>query len=53
MPPPPTDEHDEGMPQTASRLRPLARRLFRTVRPPNVFMRARNPCVLARRRLFG
>jgi hypothetical protein len=37
----------------ASRLRPLARRLLRTFRPPSVFMRARNPCVRARRILEG
>ncbi len=38
---------------TVSRLRPLARRRFSTFRPPCVFIRWRNPCVLARRRLFG
>ena len=33
--------------------RPLARRDERTARPPFVDMRARNPCFLARLRLFG
>ena len=46
-------EHDGEMPQTASRLRPLARRRFSTVRPPSVFMRARKPWVRARRILDG
>jgi hypothetical protein len=35
------------------RWRPFWRRLFRTRRPPEVFMRLRKPCVLARRRRFG
>jgi hypothetical protein len=39
--------------QTASRARPLARRAERTLRPPTVFMRARNPCVRARRIFDG
>jgi hypothetical protein len=39
--------------QTVSRLRPFARRRFNTLRPPFVFMRSRNPCVLARRRVLG
>jgi hypothetical protein len=34
-------------------LRPLARRRLRTVRPFLVDMRTRNPCVRARRRVFG
>jgi hypothetical protein len=34
-------------------LRPLARRRFRTSRPFLVAMRARKPCVFARRRLLG
>ena len=38
---------------TVSRLRPFARRRFSTFRPPWVFIRWRNPCVLLRRRLFG
>jgi hypothetical protein len=44
-----------GLPSvyTVSRLRPFARRRFSTFRPPCVFIRWRNPCVLARRRLFG
>ena len=36
-----------------SRLRPLARRLANTRRPPFVAMRARNPCVRLRCRLLG
>jgi hypothetical protein len=39
--------------QTVSRFRPLARRRFKTFRPPLVFIRSRKPCVLARRRSFG
>ena len=39
--------------QADSRVRPLARRAFSTARPPRVLMRARKPCVLARRRAFG
>lgn len=39
--------------ETLSRLRPLARRRLRILRPPGLFMRARNPCVLARLRRFG
>jgi len=39
--------------QTVSRFRPFARRRFNTFRPPFVFMRSRNPCVLARRRRLG
>jgi hypothetical protein len=35
------------------RWRPLARRALRTLRPPTVRMRARKPCVRARRRLLG
>ena len=42
-----------GMRQTASRARPLARRADRTLRPPTVFMRARKPCVRARRIFDG
>ena len=38
---------------TVSFLRPLARRRDITARPSAVFMRVRNPCVLARLRLFG
>jgi hypothetical protein len=38
---------------TVSFLRPCARRRERTARPFFVSMRERNPCVLARRRLFG
>ena len=43
----------EAATQTVSRLRPFARRRFNTLRPPFVFMRSRNPCVLARRRVLG
>ena len=39
--------------QTASRARPLARRAERTLRPPTVFIRARNPCVRKRRIFEG
>jgi hypothetical protein len=38
---------------TVSFLRPAARRREMTACPSAVFMRDRNPCVLARRRLFG
>ena len=38
---------------TARRLRPLRRRLEMMLRPPFVFMRARNPCVRRRLRLWG
>jgi hypothetical protein len=34
-------------------VRPLARRALRMARPARVFMRARKPCLRARRRLFG
>jgi len=36
-----------------SRLRPLARRRFSTLRPVGVAIRARNPCVRFRLRLLG
>jgi hypothetical protein len=39
--------------QTESRARPFARRAERTLRPPTVFMRARKPCVRARRIFDG
>lgn len=39
--------------QADRRWRPLARRDFRTARPALVDIRARNPCFLDRRRLFG
>lgn len=39
--------------QTARRARPLARREASTFRPPTVFMRARKPCVRARRIFEG
>ena len=39
--------------QTDSRARPFARRADRTLRPPTVFMRARKPCVRARRIFDG
>jgi hypothetical protein len=38
---------------TVSFLRPIARRLEMTAWPSAVFIRVRNPCVFARRRLFG
>jgi hypothetical protein len=38
---------------TVSRLRPFARRRFRTSRPFLVLMRTRKPCVRLRRRRFG
>jgi hypothetical protein len=38
-------------PQTARRLRPLARRALITARPPRLFMRTRKPWVRARRTL--
>ena len=38
---------------TVSLWRPRARRRARTARPFLVSMRVRNPCVFARRRLFG
>ena len=43
-------ERGRGLPwfQTARRLRPLARRAFRTARPPRDFMRTRKPCVRLR-----
>ncbi len=39
--------------QADRRARPLARRDFSTARPARVLMRARNPCLRARRRLLG
>jgi hypothetical protein len=39
--------------QTESRVRPFARRADRTLRPPTVFIRARKPCVRARRSFDG
>ena len=38
---------------TVKRLRPLARRLLRTIRPFFVAMRTLKPCVFLRRRVFG
>jgi hypothetical protein len=38
---------------TVRRFRPFARRRFRTRRPFFVLIRTRNPCVRARRRVFG
>jgi hypothetical protein len=38
---------------TVKRLRPFARRRFRTKRPFLVLIRTRNPCVRLRRRVFG
>jgi hypothetical protein len=39
--------------QTERRARPFARRADNTLRPPTVFMRARKPCVRARRIFDG
>ena len=39
--------------QTDRRTRPLARRAASTLRPPTVLIRARKPCVRARRNLDG
>jgi hypothetical protein len=39
--------------QTLTRERPLRRRAASIARPARVRMRSRNPCVFARRRLFG
>jgi hypothetical protein len=39
--------------QTLTRARPFRRRAERTARPARVRIRSRNPCTLARRRLFG
>ncbi len=39
--------------QADRRVRPLARRDFSTARPARVLMRARKPCLRARRRLLG
>jgi len=44
-----TDDPD----QAEMRVRPLPRRAARIPRPARVLIRARNPCVRARRRLFG
>jgi hypothetical protein len=38
---------------TARRLRPFARRRFKTARPPRVFIRARKPCSRNRRIRLG
>lgn len=38
---------------TVNRLRPFARRRFRTSRPFFVLIRTRNPCVRFRRLIFG
>jgi hypothetical protein len=52
-------EADEGVAfadpvdQAESRARPLARRDFSTARPARVLIRARKPCLRARRRLLG
>lgn len=51
LPPAPL-RHLDGV-DTASRARPLARRLARIERPPCVFIRARNPWVRRRRMRLG
>ena len=55
-----TGEHHEPRPgsvaverQAVSRFRPRARRAASTRRPPEVFIRARKPCSLARWRFLG
>src|SRR5690606_26652966 len=49
---PARDRHFDGV-ETARRLRPFARRRGSTVRPPWVFIRARNPWVRRRRIRLG
>ena len=49
--PPSPRRRDAG--QTLTRARPLRRRAASTARPARVRMRSLNPCVFARRRLFG
>jgi len=44
---------DQRLDDTVSRLRPWLRRAANTLRPPLVFIRARNPCVLFLWRLLG
>ena len=39
--------------QADSRVRPLSRRALRIERPARVLIRARKPCLRARRRVFG
>ena len=58
-PNPVTPEADEGIAfadpvdQADRRVRPLARRDFSTARPARVLIRARKPCLRARRRWLG
>jgi hypothetical protein len=47
------DRRQARVDQTLIRARPLRRRAARIARPARVRMRSRNPCVFARRRLFG
>ena len=49
----PPSRRRRGAGQTLTRARPLRRRAASTARPALVRMRSRNPCVFARRRLFG
>ena len=48
-----TDASWDAADHADKRARPLSRRDFKTARPPLVFIRLRNPCFLARRRLLG
>lgn len=49
----PPSSRRRGAGQTLTRARPLRRRAARMARPARVRMRSLNPCVFARRRLFG
>ena len=46
-------DHGYCSSDTVRRLRPLLRRLFRTIRPFFVAIRTLKPCVFLRRRVFG
>ena len=48
-----TDASWDAADHADKRARPLSRRDFKTARPPLVFIRLRNPCFFARRRLLG
>jgi len=50
-----TGSGSEGLPAayTVKRFRPLARRRFKTCRPPRALMRLKKPWVRARRTLLG
>jgi hypothetical protein len=49
----PPSSRRRGASQTLTRARPLRRRAAMMARPARVRMRSLNPCVFARRRLFG